>query len=43
MVTLKNVIDIRTGKYHSIARVKENAVRYFIPAEDYESEGKEEE
>lgn len=34
MVTLKNVIDIRTGKFHPIARVSDKNVKYFKPAED---------
>lgn len=29
MVTLRNVIDIRTGQYHSIAIVKERNVKWF--------------
>lgn len=31
-VTLYNVIDIRTNKFHSVAKVKERMVRFFIPA-----------
>lgn len=42
MVTLRNVIDVRTNKLHSIARVKDKDVKYFLPADD-DSEGKEEE
>ena len=38
MVTLRNVIDIRTNKFHSVARVKENMVKYFIPAFEENSE-----
>ena len=38
MVTLRNVIDIRTNKFHSIARVKEQNVKYFLPAEEENSE-----
>lgn len=36
MVTLYNVIDIRTGQFHSIAIVKERNAKWFIPAEDTE-------
>lgn len=32
-VTLYNVIDIRTGQYYSVAVVKENKAKYFVPAE----------
>ena len=38
MITLRNVIDVRTGKRHSIAVVKENKVKYFVPAEEENSE-----
>lgn len=36
MVTLYNVIDTRTGKFHSEVRVKQRMVRFFIPAEEEE-------
>lgn len=36
MVTLHNVIDTRTGKFHSIAVVSEKKVKYFIPANEVE-------
>lgn len=31
MVTLYNVIDTRTGQYHSIAIIKERNARWFVP------------
>lgn len=31
MQVLKNVIDTRTGLYHSVAVVKEKNARYFVP------------
>ena len=34
MVVLHNVIDIRTGIYYSVVRVKENKTRFFMPASD---------
>lgn len=34
MVTLYNVIDTRTGKFHSEVRVKQRMVRVFVPAEE---------
>ena len=33
MVTLYNVIDIRTGQFHSVAVVKPRNVKYFIQGE----------
>ena len=36
-VTLYNVIDTRTGQFHSVAVVKEKNAKYFVPA-DEESE-----
>lgn len=33
MTTLKNVIDTRTGNLHSVAIVKEENAKYFVPAE----------
>ena len=38
-VKLYNVIDTRTGKFHSVAIVKEDKVKYFIPAVQDEEEG----
>ena len=34
MVTLHNVIDTRTGQFHSVAVVKERNVKYFVNADD---------
>ena len=34
MVTLYNVIDIRTSKFHSEVRVKQRMIRFFVPAEE---------
>lgn len=31
-VTLHNVIDTRTGQFHSVAIVKERLAKYFVPA-----------
>ena len=39
MVTLYNVIDTRTGKFHSEVRVKQRMVRFFVPAEEEEPGG----
>ena len=36
MVTLYNVIDTRTGKFHSEVIVKQRMVRVFVPAEEEE-------
>ena len=33
MITLNNVIDTRTGKFHSMVKVKERLARFFVPAE----------
>lgn len=33
MITLKNVIDTRTGLFHSVAVVKEKNARFFVPQE----------
>lgn len=41
MVTLRDVIDIRTGKHHSIAIVKEKNARYFVSTDTMESEEEE--
>lgn len=35
-ITLYNVIDTRTNKFHSIAIVKERNAKWFIRAEDNE-------
>lgn len=37
-VTLVNVIDVRTGMFHSVAIVKEKNVRFFVKAEVEENE-----
>ena len=31
MITLHNVIDIRTGMHHSVAVIQERKAKYFIP------------
>lgn len=31
MITLYNVIDIRTNQFHSVAIVSERKAKYFIP------------
>ena len=36
MVVLYNVIDTRTGKFHSEVIVKQRMVRFFVPAEEEE-------
>ena len=36
MITLYDVIDTRTGKYHSIVKVKERLAKYFVPATEQE-------
>ena len=38
MVTLYNVIDIRTGKFHSVVKVHASKAKYFIPAEPPEED-----
>jgi hypothetical protein len=30
-VTLYDVVDIRTNKFHSVARVKQKYAKYFVP------------
>lgn len=35
-VTLTNVIDIRTDKFHSVVKVKERNAHWFVPAETEE-------
>ena len=39
MITLRDVIDIRDGRYYSVVVVKKRMAKWFIPA----SEGGEEE
>jgi hypothetical protein len=36
LVRLENVIDTRTGKFHSVAIVKEKNAKWFIPANEAE-------
>jgi hypothetical protein len=31
MITLENVIDTRTGNFHSVAIVKDENKRFFVP------------
>ncbi len=33
MITLHNVIDTRTGQFHSVAIVKVRNAKWFVPAE----------
>lgn len=33
MITLYNVIDIRSGRHHSVAVVKDKDAHYFVSAE----------
>ena len=33
LITLYNVIDTRTNKYHSVAIVKQKYVKWFVSAE----------
>ena len=33
-IKLTNVIDTRTGQFHSVALVNEKKVKYFVPAEE---------
>lgn len=40
MVTLHNVVDTRTGQYHSVAIVKERNARWFVPKEEYADDAK---
>lgn len=42
MKTLHNVIDTRTGQFHSVAIVKERNVKYFVEAEPPEEQQEEE-
>ena len=34
MVVLYNVVDTRTGKFHSEVIVKQRMVRFFVPADE---------
>ncbi len=34
MITLHNVIDIRTGQHYSEVRVKASKAKWFVPAEE---------
>lgn len=34
MITLYNVTDTRTGKFHSVVRIKERLARWFVEAEE---------
>ncbi len=36
MITLHNVIDIRTGRHYSEVRVKANKARWFVPDDETE-------
>ncbi len=38
MITLHDVIDIRTGKHHSIVIVRERLSKYFIPYTEEDNE-----
>lgn len=38
LVTLTNVTDIRTGKFHSVVKIKERLARWFV-AEEEEQNG----
>lgn len=38
MIILKNVIDTRTGQFHSVAIVKIRNAKYFVPAETNNSQ-----
>lgn len=37
-ITLYNVTDIRTDKFHSIVIVKERQAKWFVPTEESEVE-----
>jgi hypothetical protein len=41
MVTLRNVVDIRTGQFYSIVRVKSNKARFFQEIVEEEEEKEE--
>ena len=32
-IKLRNVVDTRTGKFHSVAVIKETQVKYFVDGE----------
>ena len=36
MVTLRDVIDLRNGQYHSVAVIKKNKVKYYVPVDQYQ-------
>ena len=36
MIKLRNVIDTRTGKFHSVALIKETQAKYFIDGTGHE-------
>lgn len=38
MITLYNVIDVRTGLHHSVAIVKERNARFYVPVVTEEEE-----
>ena len=38
MVTLYNVVDIRTDQFHSIAVVKERNAKYFVEVDEEEDD-----
>lgn len=38
MVTLRNVIDIRTNRFHSIAIVSDRNAKWFVPVNTEEVE-----
>lgn len=37
MITLHNVIDTRTGKFHSVVIVSERKRRWFVEVDEYET------
>jgi hypothetical protein len=39
MIKLYNVIDTRTGRFHSVAIVSKRNAKWFVPAEPPEEEG----
>lgn len=36
MVKLFNVVDIRSGQYHSVVIVKARNARFFVPVEEWD-------
>jgi hypothetical protein len=38
MVTLYDVVDIRTGKFHSVVVVKERTAKWFVKVEEYNAD-----